>query len=130
MWFEISVIPLFLVILLFIIFWIVKEGSSWQKHKYLGVFARFIQKSPRRGFFTFLILTLLMIPADLFMIVAYWYDAILLELTMNSAAPIVNGMLLLFLLLAAMTPVMWGSFRIWRQSVRAAAEVRVRPTSG
>ena len=71
----------------------------------------------------------MMIPTDLLMTSAYWYDAIQAGHSMGTTS-IVSGLLLMFLLLAMMMPVVWGSFRVWRQFVRAAAEVRVRPTGG
>jgi hypothetical protein len=32
----------------------------------------------------------------------------------------------MFLMLAGMIPVMWSSFRTWRQAVRSAREVKVQ----
>jgi hypothetical protein len=129
LWFEIMLIPFILLLVLFLIFFIVQEGSKWQKHRFLGVFARFIQASPRRGFVVFFILTFLTIPATLGVLHGWWTDQLLGPGMPDSQTPIVNTLLILILILAGTIPVMWGSFRTWRQAVRSAAEVRVRTTS-
>ena len=130
MWFEILMIPFLVILILFIVFWIVQEGSHWQKHKFLGPFARFIQASAFRGFVIFLVITILMIPTVLMMLVGLSWD--IMEANPSGAlsdtVPIVNMLLIIFLSLAAMIPVLWGSFRTWRHSVRSSAEVRVRTT--
>ncbi len=69
MWLEITIIPFFLMFIVFLIFWIVHEGSRWQKHRYLGVFARIIQTSPRRAFMIFFLLMISFIPLGLLMMV-------------------------------------------------------------
>ncbi len=129
MYFEIALIPFIVVILLFLAFWITQEGSRWQKHKFLGVFARFTQASPGRAFGTFLILTIMIVPATLGLMVGTWFDIIASGDTPSNTTPVVNNLLIMFLLLAAMVPVLWGSYRTWRHSVRSAAEVRVRTVS-
>jgi hypothetical protein len=130
MWFEIMLIPFFLIIVLFLIFTIVQEGSRWQKHRFLGRFARYIQASAGRAFFTFLLMTFMMIPATLGILQGHWWDLLAAGETAANTVPIVNTLLIMFLTLAAMIPVMWGSFRTWRQAVRSAAEVKVRTTAG
>ncbi|NHJ14875.1 MAG: hypothetical protein EAX95_14435 [Candidatus Thorarchaeota archaeon] len=124
----IALIPFLIIIYLFVIFWVVQEGTRWQKHPDLGVFARFIQKSNRRSFFVFLFLTFIMIPSVLFVMQGYWLDRQILGIPIPNTTPVVNALLVIFLLLAMMLPIMWGSFRRWRQAVRAEAEVRVRTT--
>ncbi|MFW9912489.1 MAG: hypothetical protein ACFFEU_08450 [Candidatus Thorarchaeota archaeon] len=124
----IMIIPFLLIIYMFVIFWIVEQGSRWQKHPYLGVFARFIQKSQFRTFIVFFILTFLMIFGVLGIMVGFWADTINAGVAIRNTAPVVDSLLLAIVLLAAMIPVMWSSFRRWRQAVRSAAEVRVRPT--
>jgi hypothetical protein len=124
----IMIIPFLLFIYMFVIFWIVEQGSRWQKHPYLGVFARFIQKSQFRTFIVYFILTILMILGVLGVMVGFWVDSIIAGVAIRNTAPVVNSLLLAILLLSAMIPVMWSSFRRWRQAVRSAAEVRVRPT--
>ncbi len=131
MYFELAMVVWILLLLLFIIFWIVQEGSRWQKHPVLGGFARFIQASAGRGFAVFLLLTLGLIPSTLGLMAGFWADAYFAGegyATVANTVPIVNTLLIMFLFLAAMVPVMWGSFRTWRQAVRSAAEVRVRTT--
>lgn len=130
MFFEIMLVPFFLVIVLFLIFTIVQEGSRWQKHRALGAFARYIQASAGRAFFTFFLLTICMIPASFGILQGHWWDLQSIGRTAPNTVPIVNTLLIMFLLLAAMIPVMWGSFRTWRQAVRSAAEVKVRTTAG
>jgi hypothetical protein len=116
--------------LLFLIFWIVQEGTRWQKHPQLGVFARFIQTSPGRTFFVFFMLTFLLLPATLLVLEGMWLDLLATGGTLTNTVPLVNTLLLAFLLLAGMLPVTVGSFRTWRHSVRAIAEAGVRTTSG
>jgi len=130
MFFELSLIPYLLIVLLFLIFWIVQEGSRWQKHPQLGVFARFIQASAARGFFTFFILAFLFTPATLLVLLGGWLDLQATGGTLTNTVPIVNTLLLMFLILAGMIPVAVGSFRTWRHSVRAIAESKVRTTVG
>ena len=113
------------VIILFIIFWIVHEGSRWQKHPYLGVFARIIQVSPKRGFIIFLILTILTFPASIMVMTGLWWDKLNAHITPEKT-DVVNVMLLMFLILAFTISVLWGSFRTWRHAARAEAEERVR----
>ncbi|RLI48680.1 MAG: hypothetical protein DRO73_08580 [Candidatus Thorarchaeota archaeon] len=126
MYFELTLIPFFIVLVLFLIFFIVAEGSHWQKHRVLGPFARFIQASPFRSFVTFFILTIASIPVSLLVLTGFWIDAINIGKVPSNQTPIVNTLLVMMLLLAAMIPVMWSHFRAWRQAVRAMAEVRVR----
>ncbi len=126
---EVMLIPLTLHLLIFLSFFITSEGSRWQRHKYLGVFARFIQASPRRGFLVFLTLTIAIIPVVEGLMWGMWYDAILLEAIPANTTPIVMYMLLAMLLLAAMIPVMYSHYGTWRQSVRSAADVKVRSTT-
>lgn len=130
MFYELSLIPYLLIVLLFLIFWIVKEGSRWKKHPQLGVFARFIQTSPARGFFTFLILTLLFLPATLLLLLGGWTDLQASGIQLTNTVPIVNTLLMMFLVLAGMIPIMYSSFGVWRHSVRAIAETKVRTTAG
>lgn len=129
-WFYIFLVPFLLIIFLFFTFWIVQEGSRWQKHPYLGGFARFIQASPGRAFVVFLFLTILIIPSDLLVLLGAWWDLLDLGQPIANTVPVVDSLLIMFLLLAAMIPVLWGSFRTWRQHVRSAADVRVRTTQG
>jgi hypothetical protein len=130
MYFELSLIPFLLIVLLFLIFWIVQEGSRWQKHPQLGVFARFIQASAGRAFFSFFILTLFLVPATLLLLQGVWWDLLATGKAISNTVPVVNTLLLMFLVLSGMIPVMLSSFRTWRHAVRAAAEVRVRTTTG
>ncbi len=131
MWFEILMIPFLVILFLFIAFWIVQEGSHWQKHRFLGPFAKFIQKSPFRAFSTFFMILILMIPAVLLVLLGLSWDIMEASSTgsLSDTVPIVNLLLLTFLLLAGMVPVLWGSFRGWRHSVRSSAEVTVRTTN-
>ena len=129
MWLEIFLIPFAALMLIFIGFWITQEGSHWQKHKFLGPFARFIQVSPGRAFITFLTLTALMLPAIILIMQGVWWDTIDLYGQPSNTVPVVNSLLLMFLVLAAMVPVLWGSFRTWRHSVRSSADVRIRTTA-
>ena len=119
-------IPFVLIVIVFFIFWIVHEGSRWQKHPQLGVFARFIQASPARGFVTFFILFALMLPATLLLMTGMWWDA--LDSTVGpQKVDVVNVMLVLFLVMAFAFPVMYGALGTWRNTRRAEAEMRVRP---
>ncbi len=120
-------VPLVILVVIFFLFWIVHEGTRWQKHKYLGGFARFVQHSPRRGFFTFFTLFILIIPACLMLMTGIWMDSL-----GTTAGPqrvdVVNVMLVLFLVLAFTFPVMYGSLGTWRNARRAEAEMKVKPT--
>ena len=127
-WVYIFLIPFLLILLLFFIFWIVQEGSRWQKHRFLGGFARFIQASAGRAFGTFLTLTVVMIPVTLLLMTGVWWDLLAEGGPPSNTTPVVNSLLIMFVLLAAMVPVVWSSFRTWRNAVRSAAEVRVRTT--
>ena len=127
MWLEIFLIPFILVIVLFIIFWIVHEGTKWQKHKYLGGFARIIQKSPGRGFLIFLILTITTFPMAALVMTGLWWDKIEAGITPEKS-DVVNVMLLMFLVLAFTISILWGSFRTWRHAARAEAEEAIRMT--
>ena len=118
-----------LIVVLFLAFWITVEGTKWQKHKFLGIFARIIQVSTRRAFLIFFFFTVMMIPATLLIVQVYWVDAIITENPPANTVPVVTTLLLMFLMLSGMIPVMWGRYRVWRQSARAAAEVRVRTTT-
>ncbi|MHA1909510.1 MAG: hypothetical protein ACW98Y_19585 [Candidatus Thorarchaeota archaeon] len=128
MWFELFMIPFALVLVLFVAFWIVQEGTRWQKHRFLGVFARFIQASPGRAFMTFLILTVSIVPSTLGLMLGNWMDVFDAGGTPSNTTDIVNLLLIMFLMLAFMIAVLWGSFSTWRQSVRQVADVRVRST--
>jgi len=127
MWLEIFLIPFIAVILLFVIFWIVHEGTKWQKHRYLGVFARFIQTSPRRGFLIFLILTITTFPMAALVMTGLWWDKLDAGITPEKS-DVVNVMLLMFLVLAFTIAILWGSFRTWRHAARAEAEEAIRMT--
>jgi hypothetical protein len=127
MWLEITLIPFILTLIIFFVFWIVHEGSRWQKHRYLGVFARIIQASVRRAFWIFFMLTMLLIPLALLIMTGLWIDGMNVGVT-PAKADIVNIMLVTLLVLSMTFPIMWGSFRTWRQAVRAEAEMKVRPT--
>ncbi|MFW9804385.1 MAG: hypothetical protein ACFFFC_17135 [Candidatus Thorarchaeota archaeon] len=124
----IMIVPFLLIIYMFVIFWIVEQGSRWQKHPYLGVFARLIQKSQFRTFIVYFILTFMMIFGIMGVMVGFWIDSIIAGVAIRNTTPVVYSLLLAILLLSAMIPVMWSSFRRWRQAVRSAAEVRVRAT--
>jgi hypothetical protein len=127
MWLEITLIPFIFALVLFFIFWIVHEGSRWQKHRYLGVFARIIQASAGRTFGIFFMLTMLFIPLALLVMTGMWIDGINVGVT-PAKSDVVNVMLVTLLVLSMTFPIMWGSFRTWRQTVRAEAEMKVRPT--
>ncbi len=124
--FESALAILLFIIGLFVTFYVVVEGSSWQKHRIVGVFARIIQKSARRAFFIFLILMILTIPACLGVLAAFWINAVETHTIPNTTAPIVMVILTILFLLSFMLPVTWGRFRTWRIAVRSAAEVRVK----
>jgi hypothetical protein len=127
MWLEFFLIPFLAVIILFVIFWIVHEGSRWQKHPYLGVFARIIQVSPKRSFLIFLILTILTFPMAILVMTGLWWDKLLMEITPEKT-DVVNVMLMMFLVLAFTISILWGSFRTYRHAARAEAEEKVRMT--
>jgi hypothetical protein len=127
MWLEITLIPFFLAIVLFFLFWIVHEGSHWQKHTQLVIFARIIQASPGRAFLIFFALMILLIPLALLVMVGQWVDVISVGID-PSKSDVVIMMLILLLVLSGSFPIMWGSFRTWRQAVRAEAELKVRQT--
>ena len=126
MYYELAIIPFIFVVVLFVIFWIVAEGTRWQKHRFVGVFARIIQASPFRGFLIFLLIFLSMIPVTLLVMTGFWYDAFLIGRIPSNTVAIVDTLLVTMLLSAAMLPVVWSHFRTWRQAVRSAAEMRVR----
>ena len=127
MWLEIMLIPFVVNLVLFFVFWIVHEGSRWQKHPYLGVFARIVQKSPRRGFLIFFFLTILCFPTIILVMLGQWWDTLGAGNT-PSKTDVVDIMLIMFLVMAFVIPVMWGSFRTWRQSARAEAEEKIKLT--
>ncbi len=127
MWLEIMLIPFIANLVLFIIFWIVHEGSRWQKHPYLGVFARIIQKSPLIGFLIFFALTILFFPTAILVMLGIWWDTLQAG-NIPTKTDVVNVMLIMFLIMAFVIPVMWGSFRTWRQAARAEAEEKVKMT--
>jgi energy-coupling factor transporter transmembrane protein EcfT len=126
MWLEIFLIPFVILIVIYFIFWIVHEGTRWQKHPQLGVFARFIQASPRRGFLVFFILFILIIPASILIMTGQWIDQ------QSGLGPqrvgVVNVMLLLFLIMAFTFPIMYSSLGRWRNAKRAEAEMKVIST--
>lgn len=128
MWLQIMVIPFLVLIILFFIFWIVHEGTRWQKHSTLGVFARFIQASPKRTFFTFFSLFLLILPAVLLVMTGMWWDSLDSPLG-PQRTDVVNVMLIVFLVLVFTFPVMYSSLGVYRNSQRAEAEMKVRPTA-
>ncbi|MFW9962747.1 MAG: hypothetical protein ACFFCX_04255 [Candidatus Sifarchaeia archaeon] len=127
MWTEIMLIPFIILLVIFFLFWIVHEGIRWQKHRFLGGFARFIQHSPGRAFATFFIMFILLIPASLALMTGLWLDALASDLG-PQRVDVVNVMLLLFLVLAFAFPVMYSSLGTWRNARRAEAEMKVRPT--
>ena len=127
MWLEIFLIPFLAVIILFVIFWIVHEGTRWQKHPYLGVFARIIQVSPKRSFLIFLVLTVLTFPMAMLVMTGLWWDK-LDQMISPEKTDVVNVMLMMFLVLSFTVAILWGSFRTWRHSARAEAEEKVRMT--
>ncbi|RDE11642.1 MAG: hypothetical protein C4K49_11440 [Candidatus Thorarchaeota archaeon] len=126
MWFEILLIPFFLIVALFFVFWIVAEGSRWQKHRFLGAFARTIQASPLRAFLIFFILAILTIPSAMGFLLGFWVDAIEADQIPTNTTPVVGTLLITILVLSAMIPVVWSHFRVWRQAARSAAEVKVQ----
>ena len=103
MWLQIMLIPFVVIVFLFFIFWIVHEGSRWQKHSTLGFFARFIQASPRRSFITFFSLFLLLIPAALLLMTGMWVDSFDTEIGPQQV-DVVIVMLLVFVVLAMSFP--------------------------
>mgnify|MGYP001225598673 CR=1 FL=1 len=125
MWLEIFLSLFLLVIVLFVIFWIVHEGSRWQKHPYLGVFARIIQVSPKRTFTVFLVLTILTFPMAMLVMLGLWWDKFEIGVEKTD---VVNVMLMMFLVLAFTISILWGAFRTWRHAARAEAEEKVRMT--
>ncbi|TFG34438.1 hypothetical protein EU527_03225 [Candidatus Thorarchaeota archaeon] len=127
MWLEVMLIPFVANLVLFFIFWIVHEGSRWQKHPYLGGFARIIQKSPRTGFLVFFILTVLFFPTAILVMLGLWWDTLLAS-RIPSKTDVVNVMLIMFLIMAFVIPVMWSSLRTWRHAARAEAEEKVKMT--
>lgn len=127
MWLEIFLIPFLAVIVLFVCFWIVHEGTKWQKHRYLGGFARIIQKSPRRSFLIFFTLTLATFPMAALVMTGLWMDKLDAGISPEKS-DVVNVMLLMFLVLAFTISILWGSFRTWRHSARAEAEEAIRMT--
>ncbi|MGY5860098.1 MAG: hypothetical protein RTU63_12070 [Candidatus Thorarchaeota archaeon] len=127
MFLELFLIPFFGVIILFVIFWIVHEGSRWQKHPYLGFFARIIQTSPKRAFSIFFVLTILTFPMAVLVMTGMWWDKMNVGITPEKT-DVVNVMLLMFLVLAFTVAILWGSFRTWRHAARAEAEEKVRMT--
>ena len=127
MWLEIFLIPFLAVIVLFVCFWIVHEGTKWQKHRYLGGFARIIQKSPRRSFLIFLTLTLATFPMAALVMTGLWMDKLDAAISPEKS-DVVNVMLLMFLVLAFTISILWGSFRTWRHAARAEAEEAIRMT--
>ena len=121
MWLEISIAWFIALCVLFMAFYIPLEGSHWQKHKHFGPFARFVQKTPSRGFFTFLVLMLSLAASTILIVHGYWLDTIAAGNSITSTVPVVTALLLFFLILSLVTPILWGRFRIWRQSLRAAS---------
>ena len=128
MWFELFLIPFLLVLVLFLIFWTVQEGTRWQKHRFLGLFARFIQASPGRAFLTFFMLTFAVVPATLGLMLGTWMDIFEAGGAPSNTTQIVNLLLIMFLLLALFIAVLWGAYSTWKQSVRQLAGVKVRTT--
>jgi hypothetical protein len=126
MFYELALIPFFLVVFLFVIFWIVAEGTRWQKHRYLGAFARFIQVSAFRSFLIFLLLLFTMIPVCLLVLTGFWYDGWLVHENFSTTVPIVDTLLVILTLGSPMLAVVWSHFRKWRQAVRSASETKVR----
>jgi hypothetical protein len=127
MWLEIFIIPFVLTLVIFTIFWIVKDGQRWQKHPQLGIFARIIQKSPGRAFFIFFGLMILLIPLALLVMTGLWMDKLDAGIT-PARTDVVNVMLIMFLVLCFTIYIAWGAYGTWRNAKRAEAEMRVRPT--
>lgn len=119
-------IPFIILLIVFFVFWIVHEGTRWQKHPQLGVFARFIQTSPRKGFITFFVLFFLLIPAALLIMTGVWWDSLASPVGPQKV-DVVNTMLIVFLVMAFAFPVMYSSLGTWRNARRAEAEMKVRP---
>ena len=127
MWLQIMFIPFLILTIVFFIFWIVHEGSRWQKHRTFGVFARFIQASPRRSFFTFLMLFLLYFPAAILVMTGMWWDS--LNTTIGpQRTDVVNVMLIALLVMCFAFVPMYSALGTWRNAKRAEAEMRVKPT--
>lgn len=120
MWLEITIAWFIALCAVFMAFYIPSEGTHWQKHKHLGPFARFIQKSPARGFFTILVLMFSLSSSAILIVHGYWLDTISAGYAISSTVPVVTALLLFFLILALITPILWGRFRIWRQALRAS----------
>ena len=127
MWLEIMLIPFIILTILFFIFWIVHEGTRWQKHSTLGVFARFIQASPRRTFLVFLLMFFLFIPAAILVMSGMWWDSLVSEYG-PQRTDVVNVMLITLLVLAFSFTPMYSALGTWRNTQRAEAEMKVRPT--
>ena len=120
MWLEITIAWFIVLCAVFMAFYIPIEGTHWQKHKHLGLFARFIQKSPARGFFTMLALMFSLSSSAILIVHGYWLDTISAGNAISSTVPVVTALLLFFFILATITPILWGRFRLWRQSQRAS----------
>jgi hypothetical protein len=58
--------------------------------------------------------------AAILIVHGYWLDTIGSGNVISSTVPVVTALLLFFLILALITPILWGRFRIWRQSLRAS----------
>ncbi len=56
-----------------------------------------------------------------------WWDKIEAGITPEKS-DVVNVMLLMFLVLAFATTILWGSFGTWRHAARAEAEEAIRMT--
>jgi hypothetical protein len=121
MWLEIAIAWFIAICAVFMAFYIPIEGTHWQKHKHLGPFARFIQKSPARSFFTMLFLMFSLSSSTILIVHGYWMDTISAGNPIVSTVPVVTALLLFFLILALITPILWGRFRIWRQALRASS---------
>ena len=126
MWLELSLIPFVGTLIVFIIFWIVKDGQRWQKHEYLGAFARLIQKSAGRAFGVFFFLMIILVPLALLVMTGMWVDTLNAGL-IPQRTDVVNVMLIMFLVLCFTIYISWGAYGTWRNAKRAEAEVRVRP---
>jgi hypothetical protein len=120
MWFEIAIGWFIILCLVFMAFYIPLDGSHWQKHKYLGPFARFIQHSPARSFFIIFIMMLLMAGSSFLILQGFWVDTIVIGGLITNTVPIVSSLLLFLLVISITSPILWGRFRIWRQSIRVA----------
>ena len=127
MWFELLLWPFLIILVLFFIFWIVHEGSRWQKHPQLGAFARFIQTSPRKAFYTFLMLFILLIPAALLLMTGVWLDS-LETIAGPQKSDVVIVILFVMLVLSFTFPVMYSALGTYRNAKRAEAEMKVKST--